>query len=46
MEHPGRFTTVCVFLRCEAYGAWNIIKDACFACDVCGAQLPERWNLG
>ena len=43
--HPGGFTSVCVFRRCEACGERNIVKDGWFHCDVCGAKLPEEWNF-
>jgi len=46
IEHPGEFTTVCVFRRCEGCGSRNIVKDGWFHCDVCGRALPAKWNLG
>lgn len=45
IKHPGGFTTVCVFRRCEACGARNIVKDDWFYCDVCGAALSAQWNF-
>lgn len=45
LAHPGRFTTPCVFRRCPVCAQINIVKDGYFACAVCGADLPERWNL-
>ncbi|HEX8913442.1 MAG TPA: hypothetical protein VF796_13860 [Humisphaera sp.] len=45
IEHPGGFTTVCVFRRCEACGERSIVKDGWFQCDVCGAKLPVDWNF-
>jgi hypothetical protein len=45
MEHPGRFTGPVIFRRCIACGERNIVKDGCFVCAVCGADLPGEWNL-
>lgn len=46
LEHPGGFTTACLFRRCEACASRNIVKDGWFHCDLCGASLPEHWNFG
>jgi hypothetical protein len=45
IPHPGRFTQEVVFRRCPACGQRNIVKEAWFACDVCGANLPLVWNF-
>ena len=45
VAHPGRFTNEIVSRRCTACGERNIVKDGWFACGVCGAELPERWNF-
>jgi len=45
VAHPGRFTTEIVFRRCERCGERNVVKDGWFACGVCGAELPPRWNF-
>lgn len=45
VAHPGKFTTEVIFRRCERCGERTIVKDACFVCGVCGAELPERWNF-
>jgi hypothetical protein len=45
VPHPGRFTTAVVFGRCERCGKRNVVEDGWFVCGVCGAGLPERWNL-
>lgn len=46
IRHPGRFTQEIVFRRCPSCGQRNVVKDGWFACGVCGAVLPERWNFG
>lgn len=46
IPHPGRFTQEIVFRRCSSCGQRNIVKDGWFACGVCGAVLPEKWNFG
>ena len=45
LAHPARFTTPCAFRRCPVCAQINIVKDEYFACAVCGADLPECWNL-
>ena len=46
LEHPGGFTTACIFRRCTGCGERNIVKDAWFRCAVCGKELEAEWNLG
>ena len=45
VAHPGGFTTECTFRRCTGCGGTNVVKDAWFYCDVCGAELSRDWNL-
>jgi hypothetical protein len=45
LEHPGGFTDPVVFRRCPECEERNLVKDAFFACAVCGADLPEAWNF-
>lgn len=45
LEHPGEFTIVYNFRRCEKCKQRNVIKDGLFECQVCGAELPEHWNF-
>jgi hypothetical protein len=45
VRHPGRFTLEVVFRRCERCGERNVVKDGWLVCGVCGAELPERWNV-
>lgn len=42
---PVGFSQAFVFRRCPDCGSINIVKDNFFVCDVCGAALPESWNL-
>jgi hypothetical protein len=46
IEHPGEFTTACIFRRCQSCGSRNIVKDEWFHCGVCAAPLPAHWNFG
>jgi hypothetical protein len=45
LAHPGRFTQEMMFRRCRACGQRNIVKDGWLICSVCGADLPEKWNV-
>jgi hypothetical protein len=45
VPHPGRFTQEVVFRRCPVCGERNVVKDGWFICGLCGADLPEKWNL-
>ena len=45
LPHPSGFTTECTFRKCQNCGARNIVKDAWYHCDVCGAPLPGVWNF-
>jgi hypothetical protein len=45
LDHPGGFTTVCVFRKCSACGERTIVKDGWFRCDVCGKELDQAWNF-
>lgn len=42
---PDDFTTRLVFRLCPACSERNIVKDAWFICDLCGADLHEDWNF-
>jgi len=42
---PDDFTTRVVFRLCPGCNERNIVKDAWFVCDLCGADLPEEWNF-
>ncbi|MDN3358888.1 hypothetical protein [Actinomadura sp. DC4] len=46
LAHPGRFTAPIVFRLCPGCHERNLVKDGHFACAICGAALPERWNFG
>jgi hypothetical protein len=45
LDHPGAFTTECIFRKCQNCGARNIVKDGWYHCDVCGHTLPAEWNF-
>ena len=45
IERPDEFTTRVVFRQCPACNERNIVKDGWFVCDLCGADLPEKWNF-
>jgi hypothetical protein len=45
IAHTGGFTDVMSFRKCVDCGQRNIVKDGDFACAVCGAPLPSRWNF-
>jgi hypothetical protein len=44
IEHPGGYTIAFEFRRCPRCFQLNVIKEAWFYCDACGAELPIRWN--
>jgi len=46
VAHPGGFTLPIEFRRCPECHERNLVKDHDFVCALCGADLPERWNLG
>ena len=41
---PGCFDIAMAFRRCTDCGCITIVKDNCFECAVCGADLPTAWN--
>jgi hypothetical protein len=45
ISHPGDFTCKVVFRQCPACRQRNIVKDETLECAVCGAALPEHWNI-
>jgi hypothetical protein len=45
IPYPGEFTAAFLFRLCTACGSKNIVKDGCFECGVCGAELSREWNL-
>ena len=45
IEHAGAFTDEMIFRKCPECGQRNIVKDGDFACAVCGAALPAKWNF-
>jgi len=45
VPRPEAWTHAFAFRRCPSCRAINVIKDAVFECDVCGADLPEIWNF-
>lgn len=46
IPRPAGFAHALVFRRCEACGQRNVVRDDHFACAVCDAPLPARWNFG
>lgn len=46
IPHPGAFSVEMIFRRCPKCGTTNIVKDGCFECAVCRAELPSEWNYG
>jgi hypothetical protein len=45
VDRPDDFTTCVIFRLCPACNERNIVKDAWFICELCGAELPENWNF-
>lgn len=47
IKRPGKFTIEIIFRRCvqKGCGMRNIVKDDWFECQVCGRELPKRWNF-
>ena len=45
VSHPGTFTTSVVFRLCPQCNERNVVKDAWFVCELCGADLPVTWNF-
>ncbi|MEZ4384282.1 MAG: hypothetical protein R3A79_23310 [Nannocystaceae bacterium] len=42
---PAGLATAYTFRRCPECGERNLVKEAWFVCDLCGADLPEAWNF-
>ena len=45
VDRPDGFTTCVLFRLCPGCNERNIVKDEWFVCDLCGADLPEKWNF-
>ena len=45
VDRPDDFTTHVIFRLCPGCNERNIVKDGWFVCDLCGADLPEKWNF-
>jgi hypothetical protein len=45
LEHPSHFTDPVTFRRCPQCHERNLVKDDFFICAICGAELPQTWNL-
>jgi hypothetical protein len=42
---PDGYTQPFTFRRCPSCAQINLVKEAWFTCDACGAALPEAWNF-
>jgi hypothetical protein len=45
LDRPDGFIVVFEFRRCPDCMALNVVRDAVFACALCDADLPQRWNV-
>jgi hypothetical protein len=45
IRHPGRFTFLARFRRCQHCGERNLVKDDWYVCAICDADLPAQWNF-
>jgi hypothetical protein len=45
IRHPGKFSECFEFRRCDQCQSVNLIKDNFFWCDVCNAELSQKWNF-
>ena len=45
VDRPDDFTIHVVFRLCPGCNERNIVKDSWFVCDLCGVDLPEKWNF-
>ncbi len=45
LDPPISFSWAVTFRRCPQCKERNVVKDAWFVCDVCGADLPSEWNF-
>ncbi len=45
LTHPGRFTTEVIFRLCPMCHERSVVKGSWYYCAMCGAKLPEHWNL-
>ncbi|MEO3743708.1 hypothetical protein [Plantactinospora sp. B5E13] len=46
LAHPDNFTAALLFRRCPGCLERNVVRDGDFNCALCGADLPQWWNLG
>lgn len=45
VDVPEQFTFVARFRLCPGCGQKNLVKDDCFFCEACDAELPRTWNF-
>ncbi len=45
LPHPEEFDPAFIFRWCKPCGNIEIVKDDDFTCLMCGADLPEEWNV-
>ncbi|MFD8755549.1 hypothetical protein ACFV0O_31930 [Kitasatospora sp. NPDC059577] len=45
LPHPDAFTYAAVFRRCPRCAGCNLVREEHYACALCDADLPERWNV-
>ncbi len=45
IAHPDKFTQCIIFRRCPGCGERSIVKDDWYVCELCGSDLPPKWNF-
>jgi hypothetical protein len=45
LSAPAGYEPALFFRRCPRCATVNVVKDNILVCDVCGGDLPVRWNL-
>jgi hypothetical protein len=45
IDPPGGFSRAFEFRRCAHCDSITIVKDDVYRCELCRADLPEKWNL-
>lgn len=45
LPHPASYTLVCDFRRCMHCRQLTLIKDQMYVCELCGADLPAKYNI-